>query len=471
MNKFLPIFLFFVFWNISVAQTTPITTTSAYSGSTLLDLARKNCQNVIEKKNPVSIFSGVDIPYTEPSPISVDGNVVRISTKALTDAANKQIKLLEFISALLFNRNFSEDCAKNIAAANAIQAVTKDLETTQKRCADNDCDNPEKVAQQVANREIAQEAARQQNSSHPQKEAGLFAISSILKPRKEIQFKYTAAEIDDFTSGRRPMTSDALREIALGNNFEDFAAKTANRAVLNSITAGGEVLSRADKAGGVVPAARCTKTYSGADPENIKFTDPDCVPSSVRYDPTIVTQEKIKQLINAPYNQAFSQSAVYGTDGGLQNIAQRIQTGKLFEKGIGKNFGDQNTNYDSTSNASSTYAALINNIDLAIEIERAIITLHASSSSPCVFTPINDRNNTISQSATKIIEYTAAKNEIDRQWQYIQANSSKDNTAIILNLSAQLSQKWNKDFILGLIEKFKEKAQVCIDAKDASTAP
>jgi hypothetical protein len=461
------------FGTSTFAQTTTATPTNptiekdVYDNYNVLMQARKYCDSVVTGKGLSSMYDAGGFANFNPGfGNGGGGGVVSVRDGGLIGAVQGTNNLLNEVRRLLAERNFSEDCFKALSMANSVQAIKKDLENFQKKAAENNITDPKKVAQQAKNKEVQKEIRRQQESKNTNKNAAIETIAKVLEGPKEKSYKMTASDIDKCTkAGSSRVSWECWDEIGEGNNYEDYSKQTILNLGLNSGAAAGEVYIKSIPTGLAAPRY-CTETYSGADPEGVKWDDEDCKPDSVKEEPIVVTQEKVKQLVNAPYNQAFSPSSQLGLDGGLSNINQRVQNGTVFNKNIGSNFGSGTGNATGDiKEQEKNKNALINNISLAIEIEKALIALEASSTSPCFYVPVATRVAVIAEATANITEYTKAINEVNAKWDYVVKNPQLDHTNFFINMSMQLANKWNKDFIQKLVDKFKEKAQACIDAK------
>jgi hypothetical protein len=229
--------------------------------------------------------------------------------------------------------------------------------------------------------------------------------------------------------------------------------------------------------GGVLPQSACTKTVSGADPADVKWSDKDC--ETWDEQPVIITQERLKQIVNAPYNQAFSPSAELGMDGALSNINTRINNGTLFSQNVGDNFGtgSGNNNNSSITDAEKIKNSLINpatstppgTVSLGILIHDAVNTLYTSSTSSCIYLPVTERQRVSVEAITKKAELVAYKTDLEKKWVEVLKSPKLDYTTFFIRLTMDFTNKYSKDWVKTVLDDAKEKATRCATAKANAT--
>lgn len=454
-----------------------------FSNATLLDQARKQCQATIARGGVSSVFNddGAKIWIEKNSPGfgSPSGNVASYDIAA--------IRMLNFIAAvntsielLLKERNFSDDCFKVLNMANAQRALNKDLKKTRDDIVNKNLNQPDKVAEKIIKKNTEQVAdALNKSTDYQWKEEGLQTVA-ILSEREIDNAKYSLSKGDVYAkaNGTSRITLDDMYEmIILGNNPYDQAIKVANVLKQKNGQDVGTVYDEANKSGGIVANRICVKTTSGANPEEIDFADRDCEKWEAQ--PIIINQEKVKQLINAPYNQAFSPSAELGIDGTLSNLNTRINNGTLFAQNVGDNFGTPGqTGNGSLTDAEKIKNQLINSatstppgtVTLGILIHQAVIDLYQSSTSSCIYVPVTERQATLVESKTKQAELTTYKDDLTKKWAEVIANPKTDYTNFFLKLTIDLANKYSKSWIESILNDAKEKATKCATAKAAYTS-
>lgn len=468
-----PVFVF-----AQTATPTPATVAvDPYTNKTLLDQARKQCQSTIASGGVSSVFNddGAQIILQKSLPaISSGGGQVAV----YDIGAIRQLNYLAWISssneALLKERNFSDDCFKVLAIANAQKALTKQLKTVQKNCVDSDCQNPMEVAKAIEkkNLEQAKASVEKTNSTWASEIKDGIAFMSE-RDKDSDDNKLNRAEVNDITSGKVRVNLDNYYEIGVkGNNPYTQTMKVVEYLREKNSVDIEQVYDEARWSGGVVASRKCTKTDSGANPEDVDFRAADCIAWEPQ--PILIRQEQIKQLINAPYNQAFSPSAELGLDGTLSNLNTRINNGTLFSQNVGDNFGSL-TAGTSTSllDAEKIKNQLINpatstppgTVTLGILIQDAVINLYESSTSSCIYVPITERQTTLIESKSKKIELEAYKTYLTTKWEEVMKNPKADYTNFFLKLSIDLSNKYSKTWLETLLNEAKDKATKCATAK------
>jgi hypothetical protein len=94
------------------------------------------------------------------------------------------------------------------------------------------------------------------------------------KKTENTDFTYSPQEVESFASGRRRITASDFYEIqVLGNNPY---TQTMNRINFLKEKIGEQVdtvYETSKISGGVLPQSSCTKTVSGADPAEVKWSD------------------------------------------------------------------------------------------------------------------------------------------------------------------------------------------------------
>jgi hypothetical protein len=468
--------------NIAIAQTTgqidgvSQNKLNEYSNANAVDQARKQCKSVINTWGTSAVFNDdgqrAYIPPNYPRGNPGGGNVLS-NDRGIFSQLNATNNILGDIFKTLVERNFGDDCFKALAMANSIEAVKKDLTAVQKKLVESDSQDPQAVKEKAKNKIIKDKAAGVQNDDHPQKESGLAAISSLINPKKkETNFKLTAAQIEDCANGK-PVPGGyraCMREMINGNNPEDYAVETTFSVLAGVSNSNGDINDDAKYSGGLAASRYCVETKSGSNPEDVKWDDDNCKKYSK--DPIVITQEKVKQLVNAPYNQAFSEAGTLGIDGGLSNISVRINKGKLFERNVNDNFGSEPNINVSLIDASSTKHALIGSatgtVTLGIEIHRAVINLYNSSTSSCKFVSVVDRAKVINETNTEKIILESYKVELENKWLAVLAAPRADHTNFFIKLSLDLSQKYSKDWLTKLLQDARTKVTACTSAASAA---
>jgi hypothetical protein len=476
---FIIIFLQSIFFPIlSFAQSTEFDPSTFdpnqnYTSSDILQIARQRCTQVLTGEGLSSAFEGADqFGIIEFPPTPGTGGAVTINNRALLENVANTVNLLGKILKQIKERNFSEDCFKSLALARGVQAIKKDLEKTQKKIANENLNKPETVARQTSKKVIADRAEELKKGNDPQKSARLSVISSVLSPKEKKSPPQDAAQkIENCASGKSIIRlygeNNCWKLIEKGYDYESSAINEAQNIYLNTGNYGGNVILQGLLNGGVVAGSRCLETKDGSDPSLISGRDVNCKTSEE--EPVIVTQEKVKQLINAPYDQAFSPAGENGIDGGFYNINQRIQDGNLFEKNISPNFrggkSDKSTSTNTLLNDEKVKNQIIDNLKRGILVEKALKEYYASSTSHCIYVAVIDRQKTIQETDEKINSFQIEVNKINQEWEKVVKNPNQDHTKFLVNLSILLSTKWGDSFIKKEVENFKVKAQKCIDAK------
>jgi hypothetical protein len=469
----------FLIHTTASAQTQATTTVDQYSTKTLVDQARKQCQSVISTRGVSSVFidEGVTVGIQRSiPPLGGGGGQVSVYDTGAISQLNYLSIISTSLEKILAERNFSDDCFKVLAMANAQKALTKNLKTNRDGIIENNLNNKEKIAENKVKKIIEQAKEGVEKSDDPYKESVLNGISLMTEKKTEnLDFTYSPQEVESFASGRKRITASDFYEIqVMGNNPY---TQTMNRINFLKEKIGEQVditYETAKLSGGVLPQSACTKTVSGADPADVKWSDKDC--EAWDEQPVIVTQERLKQIVNAPYNQAFSPSAELGMDGALSNINTRINNGTLFSQNVGDNFGTGSTN-NSITDAEKIKNALINpatstppgTVSLGIMIYDAVNILYTSSTSSCVYLPVTERQRVSVEAITKRAELTAYKMDLETKWAEVLRNPKLDYTAFFIRLTVDLANKYSKDWVKTVLEDAKVKATACATAKANAT--
>lgn len=454
-----------------------------YTKLSLLDQAKKQCQAVIATDGVSSVFNDDGkgaLVLRDTPPISSGVGTVASYDLAAIRQLNYLAQVNSNIEKILKERNFSDDCFKTLAMANAQRALNKDLKKTRDDIVNKNLNQPDKVAEKVIKKNTEQfQGALEKDEKYAWKEEGLRTIA-VMSERVVDDPKYTLSRQDVYAkaNGTSRITIDDMYEIGvMGNNPYDQSIKVAYALKQKNGQDVGLVYEEASRSGGIVANRICTKTNSGANPEDVDFEDRDC--EAWEPQPIIINQEKVKQLINAPYNQAFSPSAELGLDGTLANLNTRIGNGTLFAQNVGDNFGTPGT----AGNTSLTDAEKIKNqlinpatstpagtVTLGILIHQAVIDLYQSSTSSCIYVPITERQATLVESKTKQAELTTYKDDLTKKWAEVMANPKADYTNFFLKLTIDFANKYSKTWLETLLNDAKEKATKCAAAKANYTA-
>lgn len=469
-----PIFVF-----AQSASPTPATVAAdPFTNATLLDQARKQCQATIAQGGVSSAFNddGAKIWIQKNSPGfgSPSGNVASYDLAA--------ISLLNFIAAvnssmelLLKERNFSDDCFKVLNMANAQRALNKELKTSRDDIARNNLNQPDKVAEKIIKKNTEQVTEAMQKADNYQwKDEGLKTISALSE--KEVDDpKYTLSRQDVYAkaNGTSRITIDDMYEMGvMGNNPYDQSVKLAYAIKQKNGQDVGLVYEEANRSGGIVASRACTETKSGANPEDVEFSSSDC--QKWEPQPVIINQERVKQLVNAPYNQALGPSAELGLDGTLANINTRINNGTLFAQNVGDNFGrpGSSTN-NSFTDLEKVKNQLINPLDakpagtvsVGIVTYQFVMDFYQSATSTCAALPITDRQAVITEVLTKKSELETYKNDLTQQWKTVLANPKADYTTLFLKLTTDFNNKYSVGWIKELATDAQGKMLKCLNTK------
>lgn len=469
----------FVFAQTAATPSIASVAANPYSSATLLDQARKQCQSAIASGGVSSVFNDEGArAYVGRTPPAKSGSTGQVSVYDVgaIDQLNFIASVSTGIELLLKERNFSDDCFKVLNMANAQKALTKNLKTNRDGIIDENLNSKEKVAENKVKKIIEQARDGVQKSNDPYKESVLNGIAMMTEKKTEnTDFTYSPQEVESFASGKKRITASDFYEIqVMGNNPY---TQTMNRINFLKEKIGEQVdtvYETSKLSGGVLPQPSCTKTVSGADPADVKWSDKDC--ETWDEQPVIITQERLKQIVNAPYNQAFSPSAELGMDGALSNINTRINNGTLFSQNVGDNFGTGSTN-NSITDAEKIKNALINpatstppgTVSLGILIYDAVNTLYTSSTSSCIYLPVTERQRVSVEAITKKAELVAYKTDLEKKWAEVLKNPKLDYTTFFIRLTVDFANKYSKDWVKTVLDDAKEKATACATAKASAT--
>jgi hypothetical protein len=478
-NLFVGVLIFFSFANTHAQSTVAgidQNSVNEYNNTTLLDQARKQCESVIKTWGTSAIFNdNGQRAYIPPNyPVGRPGNGnVQSQDRGVFSQLNATNNILGDIFRVVLERNFGDDCFKQLALANAATSVKEDLLKTQAKLAEDGSQDPQSVKEKSRDKILKDEAEKIRKSDDPQKEAKLAAISKVINPEvKKQEYKYTSEDINEVANGNYGNRSywSVWEDVGKGNNYEDAKVNTIFSISKKVSRSNGEIDKDSISSGGLAASRYCTETISGADPQSVAWDNADC--RKFIKDPIIINTEKVKQLVNAPYTQAFSESASLGLDGGLANINKRINLGKLFEKGLNSNFGKGELPISGLASASSTKNALIGNatgtVSLGIEIQKAVAIIYASPTSSCRFLSVVDRASVISEVNSKKIELETYKIDLERKWAEVLAAPNANYTNFFLKLSIDLSQKYSKQWLTSLFTDAQTKIGRCSTAANGT---
>lgn len=464
---------------------TSIVASDPYTSKTLLDQARKQCQSAIATGGVSSVFNddGAQI-FLQKSLPAISGGGGQVSVYDI--GAIRQLNYIAWISstneALLRERNFADDCFKALAIANAQKGLVKDLSKTQKRIVERDLTNKERVAEKVGIKTYEKGISgidQADDTKYPFKSEIKNSVAKVLERQEDDQgYTLSKAEVYAKANGSSRFNINDFKEIAVdGNNPYTQSVKTIQFLRNKAGDEVGQVYDEARISGGITADRICTKTTSGANPEDVDFESKDCESWTVQ--PLFINQEKAKQLVNAPYNQAFSPSAELGLDGALSNLNTRIGNGTLFSQNVGENFGAGSATNTSLLDAEKIKNQLINpatstpagSVTLGILIHEAVVGLYESSTSSCIYVPITERQATLIEAKVKKAELETYKKDLTTKWAEVVANPKLDYTNFFLKLSIDFSNKYSKTWLEQLLNDAKDKATKCATAKANYTPP
>lgn len=456
-KKFFKAFLTIFFSvNFVFAQTTtPNNSNSVYSNTTIQSKATELCTK----------YTAYNNVYGEPT-IGGGGGSVPVDFNDL-----KQV--LVFIgknTGLTANEtrqtNYFKYCVEyfNMAAASAkiTNQAAKELKTIADKCyGDEKC-----LLARLYKKDFEAEVNRAKGNKLYGNEIQKM-ISSINNPKPSAESTYPYELMDfcnkEFDKGRMrpecilvPKSYEVIKESyqAARDRIE------VNQASLATEFANGK---------GVVGSRRCLKTIDGSDPSELSWPDKKCVDWKIS--PAIENEEVLKQIISLPFTQAFSPSAVLGSDGVINNIGDRVRAGNLLDPDISSNFGSVtgggsnpltsgvgSVGTGNLKDVEANYKKLIANIDAVTNLLEAGRLFYASTTSPCAKNlSVQVRALSLSKITTSKTSFENYKKSLAEQWEKALKTPNENHSDLIVKINFDLKDKHNQkeiDDVLALVQAY-----------------
>jgi hypothetical protein len=516
-KSFFSVLLFtLVFQNTSTLIFAEPTTNFAtnQTGENLRKAAQEQCTKILEGKGIESTFQGVDVNSLQENlpPITlgsgaggstvpvIDQSLISIA-KGIFQAGQKENELTNKAWAELRRLNLGLFCVQATKMADAVEAVKKNAAKIAEADFTYSLKDPNKILEQI-NKEVCLEVVNNREKLGLDENEAKAAVEYCKNlnstiptlPKKDVKISDEIAKSGNGGAYGLIMARQNSRE----NVYRDVREKIDVRIASKKAT----VMNDYDKYG-VVGLYLCTKTYSGNDPSKVKWWESDCT-SWKNEIPASLVLEQNKKLINLPLDLALSPAAVLGEDKEVTNITNRIYSGVAGEapweqQGIYSNFAQSNggnpyfpnvnqggggnnlgiTNGVGTGGGSSigeikdankVKDELLRNITLTLAMYNLGKTYYASTTSPCAVLPIAKRVETIKKIDEAMAPIQKRKDDIEKRWAEVLANPTADHSKFFLQLSADLGQNFNKEFVQKVYDAVAALLKVCVDAKNGASA-
>jgi hypothetical protein len=403
----------------------------------------------------------VDLTALRPYLISIDQN------SRLTANEMRQADLIRFCRIL-----------PNIAAASAklAQETAKELKTLADSCtADEKC-----YAKRIYDYDVQREITLA--SKIPDADISRSVQKQILKlntssstPVKNYNYDLVNYCNGQFDKGRMPIEC-----INIPHN-EDIIKEQVYDAQNRIKTGQIKIATEFANGQGVIGSRPCTKTFSGNDPTNVFYRDPDC--ADYKTQPALINQEVLKQITALPYTTAYSQASELGVDQTINNINTRIRNGNLVDSDISTNFGSVSSGGSNPLGSSGgaitsgtdmktvepNYNKIISNIKVITTLYDVGKAAYASSTSACKAVPVESRALTIQRIDDAKKSYTDYAADLTTKWTNAVKTPNENHLPLVTQINFDLKDKYNQDLINKVYDAVKALLQTCVDANSRNT--
>ena len=361
---------------------------------------------------------------------------------------------------------------QNLAAASA--RITQEAQRALTNIANTCSANRECLLQRVFEGNIQREIQNLQNLPMYGREISQLVLS-LNQPKAPPTYNYELVQRCNQAreQGRNPIeciTAPTAEDIILAG-YENSRSRIETEQT--------ELENEFVRGNGVIGNRRCTVTASGAAPATVPFYSPDCL--SYNTEPGVLTEEALRQVVALPYNQAFSDTAVLGTDEVLNNISTRVGEGNLIGQYNGANFtstvntggsgiGGPGTSPTGPVATSSTYLAsieanykkILQNVGTMISLYAAADAYYASSTTPCAKMPVATRSTIITNNIRKPkTGFETYRDTLIRLWNSALRNPNTINTELIVYVNTQARDGFNQPKVEEVYNNVRQIFQAC----------
>lgn len=419
-----------------------------------------------EANNICQQYSGFQSVYTSPSTVggasSVPVDLAQLAQYLVNISRETQLTANEMRAADMIR--FCRELPNIAAASNKLaQDSAKELKTLADNCyADKTC-----FMKRVFDADVQEEIKAAQSIPGVGQTVAQLILQVSSRPSGGVStYDYSQVGKCDqyYAKGRTPdfcMTVPLDEDIII-----DSVLSAKSRIDSNQGKIGGEF----DAGNGVIGSKPCTKTFSGADPTNMFYKNPDC--ADYKQQPALINQEVLKQITALPYTQAYSPANILGTDQSIDNISTRIQNGNLIDQNISPNFGSMGNNAGGNSggNISSdlvsiqaNYNKILSNIKVITLLYDTGKAAYASSTSACKSLPVQSRNATIAKIDAAKQTYVAYQTQLTNAWNAAVKTPNESHINLITQINFDLKDHYNQDLISQVYTAVQNLLKVCVN--------
>ncbi len=496
------------------ASKQPTTNFEYKTGGTIQEQAQKQCNNIIAGKG-VEASLGIDVKslagqyeqinLVQPPAASEvptrDPDIISL-LKGIFSADKRIDENTLYALGELKRLNLGFFCVQALKLGEATEAVKKNVAKVLQADAIYNLKKPQIVLDQI-NKEVCKEFINNKDGATQDEIDALVQYCTKLtaspKPAIQRDPSITQRIVQSGNGG-------AWGLILAHENSKEIIDQEVRDSIDSRISQKKSIITDDIARTGVMGIYLCTKTYSGAAANTIPWYKADCKTWEQEMSAELVLDQN-KKVAALPLE--INAASILGEDKEITNITNRLYSGVAGEapwqqQGISSNFaqsaggnpyfgesaGGSGVNTSGGGNnlgitngvtagggstindikgGSATKDQLLKNLNLAIAMYTLSKTYYASSTSACSVLPLAKRIETIAKIDAAKAPIEQKKTDIEKRWAEVLANPTADHSKFFLQMSADLGQTINQEFIKKIYDAVAKLLKVCVDAKAGIT--